>query len=68
MKNGSINFPARNIRKFENETIMLKYDEYSFKMYDKGAEFKKNDYPKLCEAIGIEKAILLQTRSNLKPI
>ena len=63
--NGGVNFPARNIRKYENETIMLKYDEYSFKMYDKGAEFKKNDYPKLCESIGIPESNKLQKKADL---
>ena len=62
IQNGHINFPARNVTKYGNDTIMINYDHYSFKMYDKGAEFKKHDYLELCkdENFGIEETNKLQ--------
>jgi len=38
-----------NITAYGNETVMIKTDMYSFKIYHKGTEFKKHDYPKIVE-------------------
>ncbi len=40
---------AGSFKKYGTETLMLVTDRYSFKVYYKGAEFRKNDYRKLAE-------------------
>jgi hypothetical protein len=62
--NATINFPPKNVIKYENETVMVKYQNYSFKMYDKGLEFEKNDYKELFEYIKAEELKDLLSRSK----
>jgi len=49
-RNLNIDYARSDVNKFGmygDTTVMYKTDNYSFKVYHKGTEFKKNDYPKL---------------------
>jgi hypothetical protein len=59
-------FHDKKVLKFnDNSTVMYKTQDYSFKVYDKGLEFEKNDLKKITKYFGIKKANELMQRAKL---
>lgn len=58
------NYPRRKIRFYENESIYISGKRTTFKIYVKGAEFKKNDRRRIIDSKGEVKAYNLQKTAD----